>query len=561
MKTNTPAPVAGVEPKKKKSAKKPASAVTVETMVAPLLTLSDPVTMETIKAAMQQVVVNATDADLFDRELVKERAKAILKSVGYSSPATLVKAAFMGAKATGKLAGQPLLTPDPEPWPVSVDGASLLTEIRDAFVSYCLLPPHAAEALALWALRTHVMDAFDFNPILAFLSPLFRCGKTRCLEVLECLTSRAMLVSHTRPAGIYRAIDDSHPTLLLDEGDTYQRMNEDYRAILNSVHSRASAWVERQVPVGNRSEWTARKFSTYAPLAIGLIGTLPATVLDRSIVIPMKRKKSTERVALFEDSDRAALLPLKRKAIRWGLDTVSKLRTITPSVPDGLDDRAADCWRPLLAIAELAGGPWPQRACQAALALSDPEQREDDENVGIYLLRALRVIFKDTAKLPTATILDKLNADGEAPWSHWNNGRGMDAHDLAKYLKPYGVRPRTLYFPKDDWPTDVPYPKDGGAKGYEKSSLVDPWTRYLPTNNPTNLTDLTELTPQNIGVPVSASSPPTPTTRIEGYLSGGEVGKNGKEWEDEAINYEEVEQILRESDRYERANPSRRRQA
>ena len=85
MKTNTPAPVAGVEPKKKKSAKKPASAVTVETMVAPLLTLSDPVTMETIKAAMQQVVVNATDADLFDRELVKERAKAILKSVGYSS--------------------------------------------------------------------------------------------------------------------------------------------------------------------------------------------------------------------------------------------------------------------------------------------------------------------------------------------------------------------------------------------------------------------------------------------------------------------------------------------
>jgi len=61
---------------------------------------------------------------------------------------------------------------------------------------------------------------------------------------------------------------------------------------------------------------------------------------------------------------------LRRQARRWCEDNLNILTAADPTVPETLTDRAADNWRPLLAVADRAGGAWPIRARDAALVLS-----------------------------------------------------------------------------------------------------------------------------------------------------------------------------------------------
>jgi hypothetical protein len=439
-------------------------------VVLPSLILTEPKTMESVETALLEWSEKLADLNPLQREIAKDAAKKRLKSEGYTSAAAMVNMAVRTVKTA-----QP------------VDGATVLTALHDAFSTYCLLPPHAAVALALWTLYTHVLNAFDYNPLLDLESPAPECGKSQVMEVLDCTTCRSMYVSGTRPAGIFRSIDAVHPTLLLDEVDAYSKLSEEYRNILDSAHRRAAAHIVRNVPGSVQGSWVARKFSTYSPIALGLIGTLPATIRTRSVVILMQRKLESEHIAPLGPSEKTALLPLKRKAIRWAHDNLATLRAAHPAMPKGLDSRAQDCWQALLAIADVCGGAWPTLAREAAVALSGREQREDD-TLGITLLRSVRDVFGDKEKLPSGKILQALKDDSDAPWPMMNGGKGITGNDLARLLKPFGVKRKKtpLYFAPDDWPSGLPqYPPGGKAKGYERAAFLDAWARYLTDDDGT----------------------------------------------------------------------------
>ena len=143
----------------------------------------------------------------------------------------------------------PEAAPSPEPWTDAVDGAALLTELADMYKKYAVLPPGAPEALALWTLFTYVFDAADVNPRLQLTSPLMRCGKTRVLETLSLLASRPLPASNVSPSAIFRVIEQSAPTMLIDEADTFAKDNEELRGLLNSGHTRRTAFVLRSVPI------------------------------------------------------------------------------------------------------------------------------------------------------------------------------------------------------------------------------------------------------------------------------------------------------------------------
>ena len=113
-------------------------------------------------------------------------------------------------------------------------------------------------------------------------------------------------------------------------------------------------------------------FSTWAAMAVGAIGELPGTLEDRSIIVPMQRKAPGEALTSFRQSGRDAtavrgsLELLRRKIKRWVADRAVDLRDAEPTMPVGLHDRAADNWRPLLAVADVIGEPWSAKARQAA---------------------------------------------------------------------------------------------------------------------------------------------------------------------------------------------------
>ena len=344
----------------------------------------------------------------------------------------------------------------------------MLDQLVVTLKRFLVLAALAAETLALWIVHTYVLDAAEATPRLALLSPQKRCGKSKVLDLLFQLVQRPLATSNVTAAALFRTIDACQPTFLIDEVDTFGKDNPELRGVLNSGHARANAWVIRSG--GDHSD--PRRFSTWCPVAYAAIGKLPDTWMDRSIVIHMRRKKSSEEIDRFTRQAKAApmLDELARKAARWGQDNVDRLKGAQPELPTMLDDRAQDSWEPLLAIANLAGTRWSLLARDAARALSGAQARDELDNFGVILLRDLRSLFEQLQKpeLSSAEIVADLAALEDRSWAEYGRaGKPLSKNQLASLLRPFEIHS-----------VDIG-PVTARVKGYRQKDCQDAFERYL----------------------------------------------------------------------------------
>jgi putative DNA primase/helicase len=347
---------------------------------------------------------------------------------------------------------------DPPPWPDPVDGVELLDELRAYFRRFLVLSAGAAEILALWVLFTHIIDISPVAPRLAILSATPRCGKTTLLQMLILLVRHPLPASNITPAVVYRVIQQEQPTLLIDEGDTF--LSPALTGIINSGHTRATAYVWRSA----HDNFQPLRFSTFAAIAIAQIGKLPPTLEDRSFVIWMKRRRSDEKVERFRSDRTGDLLILKRKATRWATDYQDKVAAADPEIPEGLNDRAADNWRILLAVAHVAGGDWSEIASHVALATGGKE----DPSELAALLHDIHDIFDERRvdRLTSVELCAALSGLDHRPWGEMNKGGRITPIQLADKLEPLDIRPKVR--------------RIGGKtpRGYERSQFADAFARY-----------------------------------------------------------------------------------
>jgi putative DNA primase/helicase len=355
-----------------------------------------------------------------------------------------------------------------EPWPVPVDCAELLDAIWNVFSRYIVLPPGGADALALWVLHAWTYDSGEISPFIVLVSPTKRCGKTSTLIVLLYLTPRSELASNISPSAMFRYVEDKRPTLLMDEGDSFIGESEEVRGILNSGHTKAAAYVIRNVEVSG--EHKPRRFSTWAPKAIASIRKLADTLQDRSIIIEQQRKPKGAKVERLRRRDNDEFAVLRRKAARWASDNMDRLVDPDPPLPETLNDRAADNWRPLLAIADLASEVWGERARQAARVLSGDDG--DDSAVNVRLLADIREAFGQLDVIRSADLIVALMADPEKPWAEWRHGKPITQKQLAGLLRPFGIISEEVH----------PHGQSHG-KGYKRGRFEEVWERYLPGQN------------------------------------------------------------------------------
>jgi hypothetical protein len=255
-----------------------------------------------------------------------------------------------------------------------VGTAHLLVRIQRFVARFVVLPTELAElAVALFVLHTWAIDGAHATPYLVVVSPERRTGKTRLMEVMRLLVRCPWHTTSTTEAAMFRKIDQDTPTMLLDEIDAVFGSNtertEPLRAILNAGNRRG-ATATRVVGQGTKME--ARDFSVFCPKVLAGIdtGKLPDTIKDRAISLHMKRRYIGERLERFRERDAAIdAKPITQAAQTWAAQYTSALHDARPFLPDALNDRAADAWEPLLAIADVAGGEWPARARTAALLI------------------------------------------------------------------------------------------------------------------------------------------------------------------------------------------------
>jgi len=185
----------------------------------------------------------------------------------------------------------------------------------------------------------------------------------------------------------------------------------------------------------------------------------------------MRRRRKDETVAkLRERTDVSEFETLTRKCTRWALDASEALSVAEPIEPPALDDRQADNWEPLLAIADLAGGKWPARARSAALALSGMEETDEENSINVLLLGDIRQIFNElqTDRVPSATLIERLGDIQEHPWATFNHGKIISPRQLAKLLKSFEIRSQNIRADEGKTP-----------KGYYQVDFQDAFDRYL----------------------------------------------------------------------------------
>lgn len=365
------------------------------------------------------------------------------------------------------------------PWAHPVEGATLLGEIADTVRDFIVCDVGTARAAALWAALTWFIDAVDVAPLAVITAPEKRCGKTQMLSVLGKLVRRPMSASNISAAALFRSIDAWHPTLLVDEADAFMRDNEELRGLLNSGHTRDSAYVVRVVG----DDHIPTRFSTWGCKAIAGIGHLADTLMDRAIVLTLRRKLAHESTKRLRHAEPGLFNDLAAKLARFTQDNTEAVRRARPVLPPALNNRAQDNWEALLSIAEIAGGDWPALARDAALKLSGGEP---DSTVGDELLADIREIFDGRweTKISTADLLVTLCFDEEKPWATYSRGMPLSHHQLARKLKSYGIRSKNVRIGHDV------------AKGFERGQFDDAFARYLfPLTSPAETA--TPLQPSN----------------------------------------------------------------
>ena len=331
------------------------------------------------------------------------------------------------------------------------------------------------------------MDAWDSTPRIAFLSPEPASGKTRALEVSELLVPRPVEAINVSAAYMFRKVDDAAgpPTILFDEIDTIfgpkAREHEDVRGLLNAGH-RKGAVAGRCIVRGKTVETV--EFPAYCAVALAGLGDLPDTILTRSVVVRMRRRAPHEVVEPFRRRKASTVsLHLYKRLEGLGERLRRRDGDVWPEMPAGVEDRDADVWEALIAVADNAGGDWPVRARAAAVALV-AESKESTPSLGIRLLADLRTVFADRDGVSTSDIVAALQELPEAPWAELVAGKPINARGLSKRLAAYGVKPKVLRV------------GTGTARGYARVDLVDAWTRYLPSPPPMeSVTSVTSVTP------------------------------------------------------------------
>jgi hypothetical protein len=348
-----------------------------------------------------------------------------------------------------------------------IDGADLLDQVS-AFLKRFLAYPSddARVAHTLWIAHTHFMDRWDSTPRIAFLSPEPGSGKSRCLEVTEPLVPRPVHAVNTTPAYLFRKVSDPDgaPTLLYDEIDTVfgpkAKDNEEVRGMLNAGHRRG-ATAGRCVVHGKTVE--TEELPAYCAVALAGLNDLPDTIMTRSVIVRMRRRAPGELVEPWRPRlNHPEAHELRDLLIAWSEEEHAEA---WPLMPDGVEDRHADVWEALLAVADLAGGGWPKQARVTAVSLVT-QLSGPSGSIGVMLLHDLRKVFGNAEHLTTEVVLTRLHALEDSPWADIK-GRPIDARWLSRQLGKYEVKPK------------VHRTGPGTRRGYAAADLRDPWTRYV----------------------------------------------------------------------------------
>lgn len=358
---------------------------------------------------------------------------------------------------------------DVQPSSEAVKPIELADRIYATLCHYVVADGAYLAVATMWIMLTWLIERATVMPRIIISAPEKGCGKTVCLTTIGMLCQKPIQSASITPASLFRLINLYQPTLLIDEADTLPKENDQLRGLLNAGHTRDSAIVIRTEEVNGEYTPVVHKcFGAIALAGIKLEKKLPGTVLSRGILIQLRKKKRDEKTHSIRRANKKDSRRIQQQLARFGADFADKFEKMEPQL-DELDNRDADNWEPLIAIAMLCGSEWEARIRLAATALTADS---NSESIDIRLLRDIKAVFesKKASELTTAELIDGLSKIDTAPWRSFSKGGCISARHLADRLEPFGVRPIQLGRSRI---------YDKNPRGYRLDDFNDTFERYL----------------------------------------------------------------------------------
>lgn len=361
---------------------------------------------------------------------------------------------------------------DIEPWVEPINPSQLLSDIARTIKRFIVCDHETVIAATLWVTMTWFIDVIHVAPLAVITAPEKRCGKSQLLFLFSQLVKRPLAASNISPAALFRSIDAWQPTLLIDEVDTFMRENHELRGLINAGHTRPAAFIYRTTG----EDHALTQFNLWGAKALAGIGKLNDTLMDRSIILSLRRKLPLEYAERLRHAEPDLFTVLAEKLARFAADYSEQILAARPALPDTLSDRAQDNWEPLLAIADIAKDSWPELARNAALKISG--DMESTKSIGVELLSDIQDIIDTmrTDRITSADLIKKLCEDPEKPWATFNHGRPISPRQIACRLREYGISSTTIRLHTTT------------AKGYLFMQFADAFNRYLSSDQETSVT-------------------------------------------------------------------------
>jgi hypothetical protein len=349
--------------------------------------------------------------------------------------------------------------PPPEP-PTQEEQEQTVKVIENFICGYASIPNQDyLLPIALWVLTTHCQLKFDAVAYLIFTSDAPGSGKTRALELLDCVCKNArMMPKITLPAlcaTVEANEEDGGCTILYDQAerlggnensDLMSSFLAGYRPGMKNMIQRGGVAVERPI---------------FCPKALALLGDMLEAARDRSIVIPMRAAKTKKRWK-------------RKEAKAEGAKINGLCRYMTAAMSDKIDDAIANfnglpflgeredeifsavfimcdvfCpdRRPELerAASDICGG---KRAEPRKVAARDAKKRADAMRDGERLIKDLLMLCGTSIGIRTGDALTGLKDINAAPWRNYA-GVGLTDQKLAELVRYFGIAPRNIRLNND----------------------------------------------------------------------------------------------------------------
>jgi len=334
-----------------------------------------------------------------------------------------------------------------------VSTSDILPELIETLRAYVVMDDSAALTAALWVMHSHALDAFANTPRLVIRSCEPSGGKTTLLTLLSLLTPRPLDFCGGAGSAVLWALG-YRPTLLIDDAASVTPGSRQLQSILRNGAQRTGAKLLGSAKNG------AEAVNIFIPAALAVEGKCPPLLTGRCIEIRLRRLTAGQRVMPLHSGSAPPIAELLRKIARWNADVAQLLTAVET------DHAVHPMWRPLLAIAQLAGPEWQARARQAMkqivfgatpsllqTLLSDIREILNLRQAGEVILPARdgKHFLADRDRLPSAQLARLLGEMEGRPWCE----RGRDSqpftpHALARLLAEADVRPKFMQFNTGD---------------------------------------------------------------------------------------------------------------